>query len=229
MFTLGRGFNAIGSIDSNRTRLSWNNGELPPTGLAHPQRETVLGPKSISSRKKKAVPCALLYPTVGVVATFRGLAIKYDVTAAELRAANELGPFADDADLATMSVVRIPINAENPAAVATLRVDDGAAKTDPELADDDDGGQPSFRSEIPAAAAAPKSKFDFFNKVDARMATFRKTSCATTAADADADEDLYRRRHVRAQVADEDAQSMHSMHSVYSINSEMVDVNVIDT
>ena len=226
MFTLGRGFNAIGSIDSNRTRLSWNNGELPPASLAHPQREAVLGPKLLHSGKKKSWQCAL-HPT-DRIATFRGLAIKYDVTAAELRAANELGPFADDADLAAISLIRIPINAQNASAIEKLGLelvadDGGSTKSDPELADEDDGGQ-SLRSS--AAPAAPKAKFDFFNKVDARIATLRKTSGNITTTDADADaHDVYRHHHAHAQVADEDAQSMHSMQSMYSVNSEAPDAN----
>ena len=65
--------------------------------------------------KKKVGPYAL-HPTADGDVTFRSLMVKYDVTASELIAANALGPFAGDADLAELEGLRAKARAATVAA-----------------------------------------------------------------------------------------------------------------
>ena len=130
--------------------------------------------------KKKVGPYAL-HPTADGDVTFRSLMVKYDITASELIAANALGPFAGDADLAAMSGIVIPITAQNASAIDKLglTVIDDAAKPNPELAYEDEDGQPPGRSSTVTAAGAPKPEIEFPTKTDGHKATLPGTQAVS--------------------------------------------------
>lgn len=96
--------------------------------------------------------------------SFVGISIKYDVTVAEIRKANNLSTFSS---LNSLFEINIPVNASNKA----LRTKTRAEAEAPGCAEPSaDGDGAAAAVDVPAK---PRSRFDFLNKVDHQMAQLK--------------------------------------------------------
>lgn len=129
-------------------------------------RQGRLAGESSSKGKGKAKAKFITHP-VQMSDSFMGLSIKYDVTVAEIRKANNLSTFSN---LNSLFEVKIPVNISNK-----------ALRTKPRAESEAPGcGGASIDGDGAAAAveapAKPKSRFDFLNKVDHEMARLKVDS-----------------------------------------------------
>lgn len=119
------------------------------------------GPSSKGKGKGKA---KFITHPVQMSDSFMGLSIKYDVTVAEIRKANNLSTFSS---LNSLFEVKIPVNASNKALRTKTRAEAEAPGCG-EASIDGDGAAAAVQ-----APAKPKSRFDFLNKVDHQMARLK--------------------------------------------------------